>query len=66
MHNDEVTTELSKLEAAYNELSNMIISSGIGVIVLDHNLCIRRSTPIAAQLSKLVTLDTGRSVREVE
>lgn len=66
MHNTKVTTELSKLEAEYNELNNMIVSSGIGVIVLDHNLYIRRFTPTADQLCKLATLDTGRSVREVE
>lgn len=66
MRKDKVTTELSKLEAEYNELNNMIKSTGIGAIVLDHNLCIQRLTPAAARLFRQAPYAKGRSVRDVE
>jgi len=63
--NDELRNRNVALVEASNDLSNLLSSVNIPVVMLDSELTIRQFTPPAERLMRLRTADVGRPIREV-
>lgn len=63
--NEELRYKVTALNAANNDLSNLIGASDIAVVFLDARLHIRRFTLPAARMFALEPQDSGRSLLEV-
>src|SRR5262249_11154473 len=57
--------KVGELEAANNDLENLLVSTNVPTVFLDRHLCIRRFTPSATQLFKLIASDVGRPLGDV-
>ncbi|MFH0966437.1 MAG: chemotaxis protein CheB [Methanobacteriota archaeon] len=71
--NEEVMTVNSELQAkilqytdVQNDMKNLLSSTGIGTIFLDIDLVIRRFTPEAAKIYKLIVSDVGRPLSDIK
>jgi two-component system, chemotaxis family, CheB/CheR fusion protein len=64
-----VNTELQKkneqLSQANNDLSNLMASTNIGTLFLDHQLRIQRFTPATTRVINLIQTDVGRPVSDI-
>ncbi|MEM7207395.1 MAG: CheR family methyltransferase [Pseudomonadota bacterium] len=58
--NSEYQSKIQELTELNHDIDNLLKSTGIGVIFLDENLCIRKFTPAATKAVHLVTNDVGR------
>ena len=58
--NAELESRLERLMRANDDLSNLLISTGIATIFLDTELRVRRFTPAAEELFPLTAADEGR------
>ncbi|MFH0816571.1 MAG: chemotaxis protein CheB [Methanobacteriota archaeon] len=63
--NTELQNKVSDLTRASNDLSNLLASTGIGTIFVDHNLLIQRFTPSVTQVINLISTDIGRPVGHI-
>jgi len=70
--NEELTTantqlegKIREVEAANNDLDNLLTSTNIATLFLDRNLRIRRFTPAATRLFSLIASDIGRPIGDV-
>jgi PAS domain S-box-containing protein len=70
--NEELTTansqlehKITELEATNNDLDNLLTSTNIATIFLDTHLLIRRFTPAAQGLFRLIPADIGRPVADI-
>ncbi|MGI9073191.1 MAG: CheR family methyltransferase [Bryobacteraceae bacterium] len=63
--NDELQTGNLALLDATNDLSNLLTSVNIPVLMLDGELCIRRFTPTAERLMHIRPSDVGRRIAEI-
>jgi PAS domain S-box-containing protein len=63
--NGQLETKIAELEAANDDLDNLLVSTNIATIFLDSELRIRRFTPAATGLFKLIRSDVGRPIADV-
>ena len=64
--NAELRSKNSELHELNNDISNLLNSTRIPVVMLDRNLKIRRFTPAADKLLKVVPSDIGRSFADIK
>ena len=58
--NDELRTRNNEVTQFNNDLTNLLASIGIAVVIVDNDLIIRRFTPQAQKLFGLIPADIGR------
>ncbi|MBL0386438.1 PAS domain-containing protein [Tumebacillus sp. ITR2] len=58
--NAEHQRKILELTELNNDMDNFLISTKIGTIFLDHDLCIRRFTPAVTKVIHLLEIDIGR------
>ncbi len=64
--NEQLQRRNQELDLATNDLVNLLASTGIPVVMVGADLCIRRFTPPAARALDLVPADVGRSVSHLQ
>ena len=64
--NDELHNRNEQLDLIADDLVNVLEGVQIPVIMVDHDLRIRRFTPTAQQVSSLLPEDVGRSIDDVK
>lgn len=60
--NSELQTRMGDLSRANNDLNNLLASTGMGTVFVDHALRIQRFTPAITQVMPLIQSDLGRPV----
>ena len=60
--NAELQVKVTDLSRASNDMSNLLASTGIGTVFVDHQLRILRFTPAATRIINLIPSDVGRPV----
>jgi two-component system CheB/CheR fusion protein len=60
--NTELQTRMGDLSRANNDLNNLLASTGMGTVFVDHALRIQRFTPAITQVMPLIQSDLGRPV----
>ncbi len=63
--NAELTSRIEQLTSIQNDMKNLLDSVGTGTLFLDHQLCIRRYTPAAAKIFRLIAGDVGRPLSDI-
>lgn len=63
--NVELQTTVADLSRANNDLNNLLASTGMGTIFVDHQLHIQRFTPAITQIINLIQADVGRPVGHI-
>ena len=63
--NQELRSRIDELSQANAELSNLLASLGVPIVVVDWDLRIRRFTPAAVQLLNLIPGDVGRPITDL-
>jgi two-component system CheB/CheR fusion protein len=63
--NSELETKVDDLSRASNDMKNLLDSTAIAVVFLDEALRVRRFTPQAATLIKLLPADVGRPLADL-
>ncbi len=63
--NEELRTGNAALQQASNDISNLLNSVNIPVVMLDNQLTIRRATPPAERLLRVRQSDIGRRIGEI-
>jgi two-component system, chemotaxis family, CheB/CheR fusion protein len=63
--NDELANRAQELEQANSDLTNLISSMDIPIVIVGSNLHVRRFTPQAAKLLKLIDTDVGRPLSDI-
>ena len=63
--NAELQTKVTDLTRINNDMSNLLASTGIGTIFVDHQLRIQRFTPAITQVINLIQTDVGRPVGHI-
>ncbi len=63
--NSELQSKLADLARAGNDMSNLLASTDIGTIFVDHRLVIQRFTPSVTQVINLIATDVGRPVGHI-
>jgi len=54
-----------ELDDLYNDMTNYLNSTDIGIIFLDENLCVRKFTPSIIKEINLITQDIGRPMNHI-
>ena len=54
-----------ELDDLYNDMTNYLNSTDIGIIFLDENLCVRKFTPSIVKEINLITQDIGRPMHHI-
>lgn len=63
--NDELNSSNSALHMIGNDLKNLLDSTVIPVVMVDGGLCIRRMTPMAETVFKVLSSDIGRPITDI-
>ena len=63
--NSELQSKLDDLSWARNDMSNLLNSTEIATVFLDNQMNLRRYTPYATHLFKLIPGDVGRSLSDI-
>ena len=63
--NSELSARIEQLTSMQNDMKNLLDSIGTGTLFLDHALCIRRHTPAAAKIYRLIASDVGRPLSDI-
>jgi two-component system, chemotaxis family, CheB/CheR fusion protein len=63
--NAEFQSKLEQLTNTHDDLQNLVNSTEVATVFLDRNLRIRRFTPHAARISKVIASDIGRSFEDI-
>jgi two-component system CheB/CheR fusion protein len=63
--NSELQKKVEALDAAHTDLQNLFDSTSLASIFLDRELCIRRFTPAAKEVFRLIAGDVGRPLTDV-
>jgi two-component system, chemotaxis family, CheB/CheR fusion protein len=64
--NAELRNKNNELHDLSNDILNLLNSTRIPVVMLDLRLCIRRITPVATKLFKVVPTDIGRPFADIK
>ena len=60
--NEEYQKKIEELTNANNDLNNLYLTTNIGIVFLDRQLCIRNFTPVTQEYFPLLTQDVGRPI----
>ncbi|MCB0163441.1 MAG: PAS domain-containing protein [Anaerolineae bacterium] len=63
--NTELEAKVDELSAINNDMVNLFAGIDVGAIVTDMSLVIRRFTPAAGQVAKLIETDVGRPLSHI-
>lgn len=63
--NSELNTRVEELSRANNDMANLLESTQIATLFLDRDLLVKRFTPAAKDVFRLVESDTGRPITHV-
>ncbi|MDW4499937.1 chemotaxis protein CheB [Sulfitobacter sp. D35] len=63
--NSQLEDKIEELERTNNDLTNLLVSTDIGVIFLDTELLIRRFTPAMKDIMRIIDSDVGRPVEDI-
>ena len=63
--NDELNSNNSILHLLGNDLKNLLESTVIPIVMVDNDLCIRRMTPTAETVFKVLPSDIGRPITDI-
>jgi two-component system, chemotaxis family, CheB/CheR fusion protein len=63
--NEELKSGNLELTEVNNDLTNLLRSVNIPIVMVDRNLRIRRFTPVAQRTLKLIPADVGRSITDL-
>jgi len=63
--NTELETKVHELSQSNNDMNNLLAATEIGTLFLDMDLNIKRFTPSATQLIKLIQGDVGRPLSDI-
>jgi chemotaxis methyl-accepting protein methylase/signal transduction histidine kinase len=63
--NAQLENKIAELEASNSDLDNLLTSTNIPTLFLDANLCLRRFTPTATRLFRLIPGDIGRPIEDI-
>ena len=63
--NAELQGKVAALSQANNDLNNLLASTGMGTIFVDHQLHIQRFTPDVTQVIDLIATDVGRPIGHI-
>ncbi|WPZ35003.1 chemotaxis protein CheB [Thalassobaculum sp. OXR-137] len=63
--NNQLENKIVELERVNNDISNLINSTQLAVLFLDKSLVIRRFTPSAAELLRILDTDIGRPISDL-
>ena len=63
--NEELQTRNSELGQVNNDLTNLLSSINVAILMLGEDLTIRRYTPMAERLFNLIPSDAGRRLSEL-
>jgi two-component system CheB/CheR fusion protein len=64
--NRQLEDKNSQLRTVNTDITNLLVSTDIPIIFLDRELCVRRFTPAATELMRLIPSDVGRSVEHIK
>jgi two-component system CheB/CheR fusion protein len=63
--NSEHQQKIDELSKAYDDLNNLLGASEVATLFLDHDLKIRRFTPAARKIFRLIDRDIGRPLDDI-
>ena len=63
--NTELQTKVDELSRASNDMKNLLDSTDIATLFLDKDLNVRRFTPQATKIIKLIPADVGRPITDL-
>jgi two-component system CheB/CheR fusion protein len=63
--NSEHQQKIDELSSAYDDLNNLLTSTEVATLFLDRDLKIRRFTPAARQMFRLIDRDVGRPLEDI-
>lgn len=63
--NDELNSNNTSLHLLGNDLKNLLESTVIPIVMVDSGLCIRRMTPTAESIFKVLPSDIGRPITDI-
>jgi two-component system CheB/CheR fusion protein len=63
--NDELTARNDELDQLSNDFINLLGNANVSIVMVGMDLRIRRFTPMAEKLLKLITADIGRSLTDI-
>jgi two-component system CheB/CheR fusion protein len=63
--NSELNARIEQLTNIQNDMKNLLDSIGTGTLFLDHHLVIRRYTPAAVKVYRLIGSDVGRPLSDI-
>ncbi len=63
--NSELNAKIEQLTGMQNDMKNLMDSIGTGTLFLDHHMVIRRYTPAAVKLYRLIAGDVGRPLGDI-
>lgn len=63
--NSELQKKIDELSRSNNDMNNMLAGTGVGTVFVDHELRIKRFTPVATQLINLIQADIGRPITHI-
>jgi len=63
--NSQLEDKVHELEDTNNDLGNLLVSTDIATVFLDRRLHIRRYTPAATRLFRLIPSDVGRAMADI-
>jgi two-component system CheB/CheR fusion protein len=63
--NTELQKKIEELSRTNNDMNNLMASTNIGTLFLDHQLRIQRFTPATARVINLIQTDIGRPVSDI-
>jgi two-component system, chemotaxis family, CheB/CheR fusion protein len=64
--NSELNARVEQLTSIQNDMKNLLDSISTGTLFLDHHLAIRRYTPAAVQIYRLIGGDVGRPLSDIK
>ena len=64
--NEELQTRNAQLSQTNNDLSNVLSSANVPIIIVDRELRIRRLTPTAEKSLRILPSDIGRSIADIK